>query len=224
VLSTHLHLTQAGTDAIAGRIGPVIMFQMTAVAPRPPVEGDARLYTAADLAVLPSDLPSGSVRYELDNGRLVSLRPNTDEHGAVVSALGSAIHRLSQSTCPGKARIGGVGLILWRNPDRIVGADVAFIASTSLPIRRSSEGYLETIPDLVAEVVSKNDTGPYVQRKVDDYLAAGVRMVLIADPGRRTVTLHRPAAAPLVLTEADTLTLEEIIPGFHLPVRDVFAE
>ena len=70
----------------------------------------------------------------------------------------------------------------WRNPDRLVGADAVFIANSSLPIRESSEGYLETIPDLVVEVRSKNDTLPAVQRKVDDYLTAGVKVVWVVDP------------------------------------------
>jgi Uma2 family endonuclease len=200
------------------------MSKMTAVAPRPPVEMQERLYTEADLAAMPSELPSGPVRYELDNGRLISMAPPGDEHAAVAAKLVCAFGVIGETRGWGKVRSGDVGIVLWRNPDRIVGADVAFIASASLPIRRSPEGYLETLPDVVGEVVSNNDTRPYVQRKVDDYLAAGVRVVLVADPSRRTVTLHRRDAEPLVLTEGDTLTLEEVIPGFQLPVRDVFAE
>src|SRR6185369_8982845 len=64
-----------------------IMVTMTAIAPRPPVEVQERLYTAADLAELPSELPSGPVRYELDNGRLISMAPPGDEHGMVTSNL-----------------------------------------------------------------------------------------------------------------------------------------
>lgn len=38
-----------------------------------------RLLTVADLAVLPSDLPSGTVLYELDNGRLVIMPGQTSQ-------------------------------------------------------------------------------------------------------------------------------------------------
>ena len=106
----------------------------------------------------------------------------------------------------------------------MVGADAVFIANRSLPIRRTPEGYLETIPDLVAEVRSKNDTLPAIQGKVDDYLRAGVGVVWVADPRARTVTEYRPNTEPRVFGEEDTLTVEDVIPGFQLPVRDAFRE
>jgi len=197
---------------------------MTLAPVRPPVELLERVYTAADLAELPSELPSGLVRYELDNGRLLSMTPPGDLHAAVETKITGALLYEGEYRGLGKARSGNVGIILWRDPDRVVGADAVFIANASLPIRRSREGYLETIPDLVVEVVSKNDTRPYVQRKVDDYLAAGVKVVWIADPASQTVTAHRPGSEPEVFGEGDVLTVEELIPGFRLPVSVVFQE
>lgn len=187
---------------------------------RPQARVRRRLLTAADLAELPSELPSGTVRYELDDGRLVVMAPPGDEHGAVELAIAAALRVQGQDRGHGKARCGEVGIVLRRNPDRVVGADAVFIASGSLPLRLSPEGYLETIPDLVVEVVSKGDTQPRLRRKVAEYLAAGVRMVWVADPGRRWVTVHRPGREPEVLGEDQELTAEEIIPGFRLSVRD----
>jgi len=131
-----------------------------------------RLFTVADLQLFPSELPSGPVRYELDNGRLITMPPPGDIHGAVELNVGAALKYQGEHRGHGKARSGDVGIVLWRNPDRVVGADAVFITNASLPIRRSPEGYLETIPELVVEVRSKNDTLPAIQRKVDDYLTA----------------------------------------------------
>lgn len=89
-------------------------------------------------------------------------------------------------------------------------------------MRESREGYLETIPDLIVEVVSKNDTQPYVERKVADYFRAGVRVVWVADPGARTLTEHRRDAEPRVLAENETVSLPDLIPGLHLSLKDVF--
>lgn len=197
---------------------------LTSAQSRPPVEVVERLYTAADLAALPSELPSGPVRYELDNGRLISMSPPGDQHGAVESNLITELKLQGERGGHGKARCGEVAIILWRNPDRVVGADAAFVANASLPIRRSPEGYLETIPDLVVEVVSKNDTRPAVDRKVEDYLAAGVRVVWVADPSNVTIAIHIRGAAPVVLGSGDILTAEDVIPGFSLPVADAFIE
>jgi len=191
---------------------------------RPFVEYAPKLFTVADVAELPSELPSGAVLYELDNGRLLTMPPPGDIHGAVESNLVTALKIQGEHRGLGKARSGDVGVILWRNPDRLVGADAVFIANTSLPIRHSSEGYLETIPDLAVEVRSKNDTQPAVQRKVDDYLTAGVKVVWVVDPAARTVTVHRRDTQLQVYLEDDTLTVEDVIPGFQLLVRDALQE
>lgn len=181
-----------------------------------------RLLTAADLAMLPEELPSGPVHYELDRGRLVIMPPPGDLHGAVQCKFSGELLFQGEKGGHGKARSGDVGIILWRNPDRVVGADAVFIATSSLPIRVSSEGYLETIPDLVVEVRSKNDSLPNVLDKVKDYLLAGVRVVLVADPAKKTVTAHRRGRKPKVYTASEVLTVEEVIPGFQLPVAEVF--
>jgi Uma2 family endonuclease len=181
-----------------------------------------RLLTAADLAVLPSELPSGPVRYELDNGKLVIMPPPGDIHGAVESNLTTDLKTQGERRGLGKVRCGEVAIILWRNPDRVVGADAVFIANRSLPLRLSKEGYLETIPELVAEVRSKNDTDPEIQQKVADYLTAGVQVFWVADPATRTVTIYRAGQQPQVLRESDILTVEDIVPGFQVTVKDLF--
>jgi Uma2 family endonuclease len=183
-----------------------------------------RLLTAADLAALPSDLPSGSVRYELDAGRLIIMPPPRDVNGSVEAKFTATFIYEGDRRGLGKTRCGEVGIVLWRDPDRVVGADVVFIANRSLPIRESPEGYLETIPDLVVEVLSKSDKQPRVLKKVEDYLIAGVHLVGVADPSRRAVTAYRRGQEPAVLTEDDRLTIGEIIPGLELPVREVFQE
>ncbi len=183
-----------------------------------------RLLTVADLAALPAELPSGPVYYELDNGRLIIMPPPGDIHGAVETKFAGALLYEGEKRGLGKARCGEVGIVLWRNPDRVVGADAVFITNASLPIRESPEGYLETIPELVVEVRSKNDSRAEVERKVADYHRAGVRLVWDANPATRTVTAYRNGATPVTLTESDTLTAEDLLPGFKLPVADVFRE
>lgn len=194
------------------------------LAERPPIEVREFPYTVADLAAMPSELPTGTRCYELDNGRLISMAPPGDLHGAVESNLTTELKTQGERAGHGKVRCGEVGVVLWRHPDRVVGADAVFVANASLPIRRSPEGYLETIPDLVVEVVSKNDTRPYIAQKVSDYLMAGVKVVWVADPASRTLTEHRPQVAPAVYQPEDVLTVEDLIPGFRMLVAQAFEE
>jgi Uma2 family endonuclease len=182
-----------------------------------------RLLTAADLAELPAELPSGTVRYELDNGRLVVMSPPGNKHSAAQSNIIAALKFQGEAAGHGKART-EVAVVLWRSPDRIVAPDAAFIAKASLPIRETPEGYLETKPDLVVEIVSKNDSAAYIERKVSDYLLAGVRVVWTADPQTRRVVEHRSGVSPRVYESSDDLTVEDVVPGFRIKVSDVFTE
>jgi len=181
-----------------------------------------RLLTVADLAMFPTDLPSGDVRYELDNGRLVVMPPPGFIHSRADIRLAKELLAQGEERGLGIA-CGQIGVILWRNPDRLVGPDASFIANASLPVRIAPEGYLETIPDLVVEVRSPNDSLPEVGRKVADYIRAGVKVILVPDPAAQTVTAHRNGQQPQVFTINDTLTIPDVIPGFQLPVIAVFA-
>ncbi len=181
-----------------------------------------RLLTAADVAGLPRTLATGDVKYELDDGELVVMAPPGDMHGyqqgMVLHALiGEGMFRLRL----GEAR-GETGVVLRRTPDRVVAPDAVFILNRSLPANRSREGYLETIPELVVEVESKNDSGPELQAKTDEYFAAGVRMVWRLDPDRTTVTVHRPGQPDQVFGPADTLAVDDLLPGFAVPVARLF--
>jgi Uma2 family endonuclease len=190
-------------------------------AARSPVLFDGKLFSIADLDSLPKEVPSGPVDYELDNGRLLTRVPSGDSHGAVQAKISSEFIIQGQRRNLGLAR-GEVGIILWRNPDRLVGADAAFILSRSLPIRRSKEGYLETIPEIVVEVRSKNDWAPYVDRKVADYLQAGVQLVIVADQSTKSVVTHRAGGASQSFAENEFLTLGELLPDFRMSVADLF--
>ena len=184
-----------------------------------------RLLTAADLEAFPTELPSGMpIDYELDNGRLVFIMaPPGDVHGAVQSIIAAELIIQGQKPGHGKVRT-ETGIVLWRNPDRVVGADVAFIAKKSLPLKIAREGYLETIPELVVEIRSKNDSLAYMGRKVEHYLKAGVEIVWVVDPAVGAITIHTAQGESAVRTKGDVLELPGLISGFSLPVADIFRE
>jgi Uma2 family endonuclease len=183
----------------------------------------SRLLTCADLAALPEELPSGPVRYELDNGRLVVMAPPGFGHGTRQNRIGSALYQQGELRGYGKA-FTDAGVILRRNPDRVVSPDAAFVAKRSFPVRTSAEDYLETIPELVVEVRSKNDTIAELKDKLQEFIDAGTELAWLADGVTKTVTALRPGRPPQVYSIHDALDAEGIIPGFHLPVAEVFRE
>jgi Uma2 family endonuclease len=188
--------------------------------PSRPVTPFRRLFTVADLAAMPTSLPSGDVWYELNDGELITMAPPGDIHGKRQARV---IHFLigAEDSGLGEAR-GEVSVILRRNPDRVVAPDAAFILTASLPARRSPEGYLETIPELVVEIRSKNDTMPEVVAKNEEYFRAGVQVVWVIDPAARTVAAHAADGSVQIFRDTDALVCH-LLPGFAVPVANLFA-
>jgi Uma2 family endonuclease len=111
-------------------------------------------------------------------------------------------------------------------PGRVRGPDISFISWDRLPGRVYPTAPLpDLVPDLVVEVISVSNTPREMQGKRDDYFGAGVRLVWEVDPHARTVAVYtRPDVPDAVLTAADTLPGDPVLPGFTLPLADLFAE
>ena len=76
--------------------------------------------------------------------------------------------------------------------------------------------------DLAVEVVSPGDTYAEVESKVEDWLRAGCRLVVVVNPRNQTLKTCRALTDIAVLTVDDTLDAGDVVPGFRLPVRKVF--
>jgi Uma2 family endonuclease len=180
-----------------------------------------RLFTAADLAALPDQLPSGPANYELDEGRLVPMSPTGARHGSMQSRLSAVLCTHGDDLGHGQT-FSETGIVMRRKPDTVYGPDLAFVVASRLPVKESPEGYLEMMPDLVIEIKSKNDSAAYMKRKAQAYLRAGVPVVVLIDEQARQLAVHRADAATATLNEDDALALDEIIPNFRLPLKQLF--
>lgn len=196
------------------------MTRMSATIAEPTARPLKKLLTVTDLARMPTELPSGTAWFELNDGVLVAKSPQGDLQSI---AQGNCIILLAtnaENSGHGEVR-GRVGIILRRNPDRVVGPPVSFVLTSSLPVRCSPEGYLETIPELVVEVRSKNDSNPEINAKVEEYFQAGVQIVWIVDPAARTLAAHRPDTSVQVFRNDESVTCD-LLPGFAVPAARFF--
>lgn len=182
-----------------------------------------RLFTAADVAAMPEQLPTGPVSYELHYGRLVAMSPPGADHGSYQIRIGAAFLYQGEAKGLGKA-FGEIGIILARNPDHVLGPDAAFAANQSLPLQKSPEGFLEKVPELIVEVRSKNDASKELADKASEYLQSGAKVVWVVDPLKETVIEHRTGQPPKTCAKSDTLTCDDIIPGFRLPLAELYNE
>jgi Uma2 family endonuclease len=179
-----------------------------------------KLMTAAELM----DLPDDGQLYELVTGELISMPPPGDEHGGIVAAVTEHLRSHVRSNRLGIVRAGEVGFLLFTNPDTVRAADVAFLRRERVEAEGQVRGYRRGSPDLVVEVVSPSDRYSDVARKVAEWLAGGALMVVVVDPRQRNVLVHRSPTRVQVLTEADTLDGEEVVPGWRMPVAAIFED
>lgn len=174
--------------------------------------------TADDLLKMPDD----GFRYELVKGELRKMAPAGYRHGRVAIKLSTRLDQYVMHHGLGVVCAAETGFKLATNPDVVRAPDLAFIRQERVAQVGDVEGYWPGAPDLAVEVVSPGDTYTDVQEKVFDWLEAGTRMVLVVMPRRRTVAVYRSLTDIVMLTENDSLDGGDVVPGWTMPVRDIF--
>ena len=157
--------------------------------------------------------------YELVDGEVVELAPPNDEHGEIAVNVGTAFNIYSRQRGVGQARV-ETGYRLRRGPDTVRGPDVSFVFRPRVEGRGS--GFPVGAPDIAVEVVSPSDTAAEVARKVAEYLAAGSQRVWVVYPAGRQVLIHRADGSVPSYGGDDVITDEELLPGFSLPLSEIF--
>lgn len=161
-------------------------------------------------------------RCELVGGEIVREPPPGETHGWVAANALIALGRFIHEHRLGRVYAAETGFVLARDPDTVRAPDAAFVAAERLSARERLGPYFEGAPDLAVEVLSPGDDRGAALRKVEDYLAAGCRTVWLIEPAARTVTAHRPGTEPETLGEGQVLHGDPTLPGFRLPVADLF--
>ena len=177
-----------------------------------------QLMTADDLWRLPQD----GQRHELVRGELRTTPPAGFDHGAKVVNLTLPLAQHVRAKQLGVVVGAETGFVLARDPDTVRAPDMAFVRQERIPAAGNPRGYWDGAPDLAVEVVSPGDTYSEVEEKVDDWLAAGTRMVWVVNPRRRSVTVYRSRTAIAILAENDLLDGQDVVPGFSSRVGDIF--
>ena len=163
-------------------------------------------------------------RYELVDGEVVELSPVNDEHSGIAINIGTAFNNYSRRHGFGQAGV-EAGYIVLSGPDTVRGPDVSF-RLVPRNRKRQSEGFLSGAPDIAIEVISPSNTAAEMDRKIREYLAAGSQRVWVVYPptpsASRRVVIHHPDGTAITYTGNDVITDEELLPGFSLPLTEIF--
>ena len=110
-------------------------------------------------------------------------------------------------------------------PEQIRIPGVAFIAKQRFAGRTLQPGaFWELGCDLAVEVISPSNTRREMERKLTDYFAAGVAVAWLVYPKSREVVVYSSPSKSITLRGDDMLESGAILPGFSVPVAQVFAE
>lgn len=178
---------------------------------------NTRIWTWEDALALP-----GGERYEVINGELIE-RTMSFGSSWLASKLIGLLWQWVHAGHPGAVTgaDGGFTIFPWTAGD-VRMPDVAFISAARLP-RVPSSGWVSVPPELAVEVVSPNDVLTSAEDKARDYIRAGVDLVWVVYPPTRSVQVWRKDGSRAVVQAGGTLSGEDALPGFQVPLDDLFS-
>jgi Uma2 family endonuclease len=179
-----------------------------------------RLVTAAELLAM----GSGADHTELVEGVLVEMSPANRVHGRIASDLHGYLWTHVRAHDLGELYVAETGFIVARNPDSVLVPDIAFVEASRLDVNQSLPGFVPFAPDLAIEIESPSNTRTEFQRKIKLYFGGGARLIWLVRPIQRTVIVFTGGTAETALGAADTLDGGDVLPGFRLPLANLFKD
>lgn len=174
------------------------------------------LMTAEQLLAMPGD----GFRHELVAGELKTMTPAGARHGIVANGIAFLLTQHVRERELGQVFAAETGFILARNPDTVRAPDVAFVVKER---RADSRGFFAGAPDLAVEVTSPSDRFSEVQEKSFSWLRAGCRLVLVADPEQKMVTLFRSPADIRVFSGDEIVDCGDVVTAWSERASAFFA-
>jgi Uma2 family endonuclease len=190
---------------------------MTTATATPP---KARLMTADEFYDWCNRPENMDRRFELVRGKVIDVPSPTKIHGVVSANIGAYIWMYSRQH-GGYITTNDAGTLLERNPDTVLGPDVAYFTDAQ-SFKDLHPKYGEHPPLLAVEVLSPNDRINRVLSKIDDYLNNGVRLVWLVDPEDKSIRVFRPKQDALTLTVDREIDGGDALPGFRCPLSEFF--
>ena len=175
----------------------------------------AAISTIAELEQAPRPIEGGG--YELDEGELTYVPPDSAEQSGVIFTIQFLLRRFVDPR-----NLGRVFADTWfQLRSAVVRApDVAFIPAVLLKDLDTKHA-LRVVPALVIEVLGPSQTARDLPPKIQQYREAGVSAIWAVDPGKHEVDVYGSESLRTLRLD-DTLEAPDMLPGFSLPVSQIF--
>ena len=176
-----------------------------------------KVWTERELMALPKD----DGKYELVNGELTLMSPAGYEHGDVSAEIVCRLRPFVKKHKLGRVLDGQTGF--WMKSGNVLSPDVSFVSNEREgKLECLPTGFFNGAPDLAVEVLSPSERMKDVDAKIADYFASGTQLVWVVKPKTQSARAYRGPGSYVLLGIADSLDGENVVPGFRLPLRELF--
>jgi Uma2 family endonuclease len=149
-------------------------------------------------------------------GNLIVMAPTGGETGNFNADLNGQLYVWNRTSQSGKIFDSSTGFELPEGGDR--SPDVAWINidkwEALTPEQR--RGFLPLCPDFAVELMSRSDSWIQTQAKMVEYMESGCRLAWLLDPKGKRAAIYRVGKPPELLMAPDSLSGEDVLPGFVL--------
>jgi len=159
---------------------------------------------------------------ELVNGTLVE-KPVGYEEGLIALNIAFALKAFIKGRKLGM--VNGADGTMRMSGGNIRLPDVSFVAAADIPNGKRPKVAVPKLPPTIAvEVVSEANTAAEMSQKIREYFASGSKLVWMVYPKTGTIAVYEKASAKpkKTLTQRDALSGGSVLPGFSMPVSEVF--
>lgn len=166
---------------------------------------------------------NSETRAELLRSEVITMSPTTALHGILTIRVSLPVAQFVEERRLGVVLGAETGFVIQHadGTESVLAPDMAYIAAERIP-DALPEGFWRIPPDLVVEIRSRSESQREVAQKTAMWLEAGVRLVWNVDPYRQLVSVHRADGTEQPLRIDDTLSGEDVLPGFELSLRRIF--
>lgn len=158
---------------------------------------------------------------EMIDGRLI-VAPAGFEHGGICGRFFGKVWQFVERERIGMVFDSSTGFYM--KSGNLLSPDVAFVAAARLKgMKTLPRKYFRGSPDLCAEVLSPNDRPAEMDRKIAEYFETDTKLAWVANPKAQTVDVFRESKLSQTLRAGESISGEDIIPGFTLAIDELFA-
>lgn len=176
--------------------------------------GTATLLSLEDYLALPR---KEGLPYEYDEGRVIEVPAQSLENAEIQArTIGKLLGLLH-----GDFIVAGP-TSFWLTPQVERVPDVCVLRRDKAASMEVLHGSRRGAPELAIEIISHSESAAEVERKIDQYLAAGVTAVVLLYPESRHVRVCRTSGETRRLGAGEFLEIPELLPGLRIPIDDLF--